>query len=157
VERRRVFQPLHEFGKAFLAAAGISNDSGKYYASLVRFYTFYKLQRMAVAPARMYLLCCIYHRFLQINDNLIEAFIHLVNQYEQEAKLEAEAAVQQALTDPAENLQAAGQVLTLFIDPSIPDDAPFAVVKEKAFSLLKLERFPPVSDYMRNVAFDKTS
>jgi hypothetical protein len=65
--------------------------------------------------------------------------------------------VQQALTDPAENLQAAGQVLTLFIDPSIPDDAPFAVVKEKAFSLLKLERFPPVSDYMRNVAFDKTS
>jgi hypothetical protein len=50
-------------------------DSRKYYASLIKFYTVYKLKRMAGGPARLYLLCFVYYRFRQINDNLIDAFI----------------------------------------------------------------------------------
>jgi hypothetical protein len=49
----------------------------KYYASLVQFYTVYKLQRMAVPTARLYLLCFASYRFRQISDNLIEAFLYL--------------------------------------------------------------------------------
>src|SRR5260370_18048485 len=52
---------------------------------------------MATGIVRLYLLCFAYHRFRQINDNLIEAFIHLLDQYEKDAKLSAEAAAQQAL------------------------------------------------------------
>ena len=70
----------------------------KYYASLVQFYTVYKLQRMAVPTTRLYLLCFAYHRFRQINDNLVEAFIHLVDQYEQQAKLAAEIAAAKAMS-----------------------------------------------------------
>ncbi len=81
--------------------------------------------------------------------------MHLVDQYEKQGKLEAEAAVQRAFADAAENLKAAGHVLSLFVDTSIPSDASFAAVKEKAFSLLEPARFPLVSDYMRNIAFDK--
>jgi len=66
VERRKFFQPLHEFAKSFLVAAGLSNESGKYYAALVKFYTVYKLQRMALATTRLYLLCFAFHRFRQI-------------------------------------------------------------------------------------------
>jgi hypothetical protein len=157
VERRKFFQPLHKFAQAFLATADISNESGKYYASLVKFYTVYKLQRMSPATTRLYLLCFTYHRFRQINDNLIEAFIHWVDPYEKQAQLAADAAMQRALIEASENLQAAGQVLSLFIDAAIPGDAPFAAVKEKAFSLLEPERFPLVSDYLRNITFDKTS
>jgi hypothetical protein len=155
IERRKFFQPLHEFAKSFLAAAGISNESGKYYASLVKFYTIYKLQRMAEATARLYLLCFAYHRFRQINDNLIEAFIHLVDQYESQAKQAAVDAMQRALNDASENLKAAGAVLALFVDNEIPGDASFASVKEKAFALLEPERFPIVSNYMCNIEFDK--
>lgn len=36
VERRKFFQPLHEFAQTFLSLAGISKESGKYYASLVK-------------------------------------------------------------------------------------------------------------------------
>ena len=55
------FQQLFEFGQIFLASAGLSNESVKYYASLVEFYTVYKLQRMAVpTPAA---LCFASHRF----------------------------------------------------------------------------------------------
>jgi len=113
VERRQFFQPLHDFARTFLVEAGLSNESGKYYASLVKFYTVYKLQRMPKGSARLYLLCFAFHRFRQINDNLIEAFIHLVDNYEKQAKLAAEAAMQQALLDAADRLQAAGEVLRL--------------------------------------------
>jgi hypothetical protein len=61
--------------------------------------------------ARLYLLCFAYHRFRQINDNLIEAFIHLLDQYEKDAKLSAQAAAQQAMFAANQNLNAAGKVL----------------------------------------------
>jgi hypothetical protein len=86
IERRKLFQTLHDFAQIFLARAEISMDSRKYYASLVKFYTVYKLRRMSRGPARLYLLCFAYYRFRQINDNLIESFLCPVNQYEQEAK-----------------------------------------------------------------------
>ena len=76
VARRKRFGPLHEFAQTFLATTGLSNESGKYYASLVQFYTVYKLRRMALPTVRLYLLCFAYHRLRQINDNLVEAFIH---------------------------------------------------------------------------------
>ena len=157
VNRRQFFEPLYQFAHTFLEQAGLSNESGKYYASLVKFYTVYKLQRMATSTTRLYLLCFAYHRFRQINDNLIEAFIHLVDQYEGQAKVAAEAAQQQAFIDATENLKAAGEVLNLFIDESIPAQTSFAEVKEKAFSFLEKERFAAVSDYMRNIAFDKVA
>jgi len=157
VGRRKFFQQLYEFGQTFLASAGLSNESVKYYASLVQFYTVYKLQRMAVQTAHLYLLCFAYHRFRQINDNLVEAFIHLVDQYEKQAKLAAEGAATEAITEASTNLKAAGQVLNLFLDQSIADRTPFSKVKQKAFSLLDPERFALVADYMRNIEFDKTA
>lgn len=156
VDRRKVFQPLSAFAETFLAAADISKESARYYASLVPFYSVYKLQRMTPMTARLYLLCFAYYRFRQINDNLIEAFLYWVSHYEEQAKQASEEAFRQALTDATQSLQAAGQVLTLFVDPSIPPDTPFATVKEKAFALLSPEQFPPVSNYMRHIAFDKT-
>jgi len=65
--------------------------------------------------------------------------------------------MQRALIEASENLQAAGQVLSLFIDAAIPGDAPFAAVKEKAFSLLDPSDFRWFPDYLRNITFDKTS
>lgn len=156
VERRQMFQPLHDFAKGFLAQAGISVDSGKYFAALVKYYTVYKLQRMAPETTRLFLLCFAYHRFRQINDNLIEAFIHLIHGYESGAKHAAEEAMHQAMSDASENLEAAGEVLTLFTDTSIPGSTPFDAVKSRAFELLDPAQIPVVSNYLRNVAFDKT-
>ena len=65
--------------------------------------------------------------------------------------------MQQALVDASENLQAAGEVLQLFIDKSIAGDSTFAAVQEKAFALLEPAQFPRVADHLRNVAFDKTA
>ncbi len=90
-------------------------------------------------------------------DHLVDAFIHLVDQYEQQAKLSARDEAQRAQTEAGEDLKAAGHVLNLFIDDSIPDDATFAAVKARAFSLLEAKRFPVVSAYMRSIEFDRTA
>jgi Domain of unknown function (DUF4158) len=52
VDRRKYFQPLHEFAQTFLATTGTSNESGKYYAGLVKFYTAYKLRQFGC-------ICCV--------------------------------------------------------------------------------------------------
>ncbi len=157
VERRKFFEPLYLFSRDFLLTTGLSNESVKYYASLVPFYTVYKLRRMAVATTRLYLLCFAYHRFSQINDNLTDAFIHLVDHYEKKAKLASEEAARRALDEASKHLESAGQVLNLFIDPSIPAEAPFEQVKAKAFTLLEPERFALISAYMRDLEFDKAA
>ena len=157
VERRGFFEPLYLFSRDFLTTTGLSSESVKYYASLVPFYTVYKLCRMAIATTRLYLLCFAYHRFRQINDNLTDAFIHLVDHYEKKAKLASEEAAQRALDEASTHFKSAGQVLNLFIDPSIPAEALFEQVKAKAFALLKPERFELVSAYLRDVEFDKAA
>jgi hypothetical protein len=102
-------------------------------------------------------LCFATYHFRQINDNLIESFIHLVYDYEQQAKVAAEIAAVEAMAEVAGNLQAVGQVLNLFLDPTIPDSTLFSKVRQRAFSLLEAERFGQVSEYMRNIEFDKAA
>jgi hypothetical protein len=104
---------------------------------LVPFYSVYKLRRMAEPTTRLYLLCFAFHRFRQINDNLIEALICLIGQYEKQAKLAADEAMQQAINEAGANLQAAGQVLELFIDNSIPDETPFAAQRRELSSRIR--------------------
>lgn len=157
VARREFFEPLHNFALTFLTSAGLSQESSKYYGSLVKFYTASKLQRMPIPAVQLYLLCFAYQRFRQINDNITEAFIHLVHQYEKQAKAQTEDAMQKAMADAVDGLKAAGQVLGLFIDESISPESPFAEIQEKAFSLLDREQFPIVSAYMKKLAFDKTA
>jgi hypothetical protein len=156
-ERRAFFAPLYAFAQRFLDATGISADSIRYYASLVTFYTVYRLRRMAPGVARLYLLCFTCHRFRQVNDRLIEAFICLVNDYEQTARQAAGEAAQNALTEAGTHLKAAGEVLRLFVDGSIPYNASFASVRQRAFALLAPERIETVAQYMCNVTFDKAS
>lgn len=157
VERRQHFQPLHAFAQRFLASAGLSQESGKYFASLVMYYTVYKLQRMAPPTVRLYLLCFAFYRYRQINDHLIEAFLVRVKEYSDQAKEAADEAMRRAMEEASKSLEAAGQVLQLFVDESIPDDAAFVSVRTKAFRYLGPEQIPLVANYMRNIAFDKMS
>jgi hypothetical protein len=52
----------------------------------------------------------------------------------------AELAAVEAMTEATGNLQAAGQVLNLFLDPTIPDSTPFSKNRQRTFSLLEAER-----------------
>lgn len=61
---------------------------------------------MAVPTARLYLLCFASRRFRKIKDTLIEAFIHLVDQYEQQSQAGSrEIAAAEAIIEASGNLK----------------------------------------------------
>ena len=157
VARRQAFAPLHAFAQGFLKQVNISPESSKYYASMVMFYTVFKLRRMDPLVAQLYLLCFAFHRYRQINDHLVEAFVTRVELYTRQARAASEQAMLETMEKSVQGLHGAGDVLELFVDPNIEDKMRFAAVKDKAYQLLPQDRFAPVADYLRNVAFDKTA
>ena len=157
VARRQAFAPLHAFANMFLKQVNISPESSKYYASMVMFYTVFKLRRMDPLVVQLYLLCFAFHRYRQINDHLVEAFVTRVEIYTRQARAASEQAMLETMEKSVQGLHGAGDVLEMFVDPNIMDKTRFAAVKDKAYKLLPKERFAPVADYLRDIAFDKTA
>lgn len=155
VARRQTFAPLHAFAEKFLKQVDISPESSKYYASMVMYYTVFKLARMPPLIAQLYLVCFAFHRYRQINDRLVEAFIARVDGYTRQARAASEQAMQETMEKSVQGLHGAGDVLEMFVDSSILDKTRFAAVKTKAYQLLPKDRFAPVADYLRDIAFDK--
>jgi TnpA family transposase len=154
VQRRKIFGPLHDFAAGYLKKAGISADSSKFYASLVSYYKTDKLARMPRLEAQLYLLCFAHQRYRQINDHLVEAFLVRVEPYKRQAKAASEEAMKKAIEEGARNLHAAGNVLNLFVDAAVSDDAHFADVRAMAYALLPEDRIQIVANYLRDIAFD---
>lgn len=63
IRRGEHIQHLYQVAKRLLPNLGISNESIKYYASLVTYYSIYKLKRLDTSLVYLYLLCFIYHRY----------------------------------------------------------------------------------------------
>jgi hypothetical protein len=110
---------LYKLAQRLLPHLLISNESIKYYASLVSYYSVYKLKRFKKWTTYVYLLCFVYHRYQRCHDNLILSLIHHVRQYDDEAKAAAKECVYQYRIEANQDLQKAGQVLKLFTDDSI--------------------------------------
>lgn len=83
--RAKELRPLYDFCVQWLLSIEISNESIRYYAALVEYYSVYKLRRFDTPTAYFYLLCYAYHRTHIIHDNLIDALIDNVRHYEEQA------------------------------------------------------------------------
>ena len=158
IHRGEHIRDLYHLADKLLPNLEISNESVKYYASLVNYYSAYKLKRFNAATAYVYLLCFVYHRYQQLHDNLIQCFIHHVRQYREAAKEEAKEQVYQHRCEGNEQLDKAAQVLRLFTDPSIAAQTPFYEVRAKAFSILDGPHIDLVADHITtDVKVDETA
>jgi hypothetical protein len=73
IRRGKQIQGLYDRSKSLLPELKISNESIKYYASLVTYYFVFRLKRFDEWVAFLYLLCFVYHRYQKLHDNL---FLH---------------------------------------------------------------------------------
>ena len=157
IHRQQQIHDLYQLTKTLLPHLLISNESIKYYASLVSYYSVYKLKRLNEWTAYVYLLCFVYHRYQRCHDNLILSLIHHVRQYSDEAKLAAKERVYQYRIEANLDLQKAGQVLKLFTDDSIAEQTPFYQVQAEAFSILERSKLDFIADHITSKAtFDET-
>lgn len=152
--KRRTLKGLYDLAEQFLPKLNISNENINHYASLVGYYTVFRLKRMKREIVYVYLICFIFRRFQKINDNLINTFIYYVSNYVVEAKQVAKEKAYEYKMVGNQHLKEAARVLNLFIDEMIPEEIVFQKVKDIAFGILDKEKFPIVSQYLLKAEFD---
>jgi hypothetical protein len=149
---------LYHLTKRLLPELKISNESIKYYASLVTYYSVFRLKQLSEQMVYVYLLCFVYHRYQRLHDNLIKCLIYKIRGYIDEAKNAAKERVYEHRIESNQDLKKAGQVLKLFTDDSIAEDTPFSRVQTKAFSILERQKLDFIADHIvTNVSFDETA
>lgn len=158
INRGEIILRLYRLAKSFLPELGISNESIKYYASLVAYYSVHRLKQLNEWVVYIYLLCFVYHRYQRHADNLINCLIYKVRGYSDEAKAAAKEKVYKYQIESNQNLQKAGWVLKLFTDDSIRENTPFQDVRIKAFSILERRKLDLVADHMASTTkFDEVA
>jgi TnpA family transposase len=158
IHRGEQIRNLYQLAKKLIPTLKISNESIKYYASLVGYYSVYKLKRFKEWTAYVYLLCFVYHRYQRLHDNLINSMIYHVRRYTDETKGVAKERVYEHRIEANQNLQKAGQVLKLFTDDSIAENTPFQKVQEKAFGIIERQKLGFIADHIATEArFDETA
>jgi TnpA family transposase len=156
-ERATALRPLARVADRLLPHLGISNEGIKYYASLVRYYSIFRLQQLDTHGVYRYLLCFALHRYQRVNDQLLTSFAHKVKQYVDEAKaVGKEQAAAQRLADQ-HDLPKAGAVLKLFTaEQAAAPTTPFGIVQAQAFTILDRSRLDRVADHLAHATrFDE--
>jgi hypothetical protein len=116
VQRGEQTRELYQLSQKLLPHLRISNENIRYYASLVDYYSVYKLRRMSESVVYVYLLCFIQHRYQKLHDNLIQSLLHHVRKHGDDARDAAKELVYSFRVPANADLPKAGQVLRLFTD-----------------------------------------
>lgn len=158
MDRGKQIQALYLLAQKLLPELGISNESIKYYASLVDYYSVYKLKRLNEWIVYVYLLCFVYHRYQRMHDNLINTFIYRVRSYMDEAKLIAKERVYEWHLESNQNMKKVGEVLKIFTDDHIPANTLFQEIQDRAFAILERQKLAVIADQiLANTKFDETA
>ena len=137
IQRGQQMSSLYDMAHRLLPQLSISNESIKYYASLIQYYSAYQMSQRDFSLIGVYLLCFVYHRYQQVQDHLIIAFLHHVKGYQVTCRLAAQQMVYEQTITYTKNLQKAGQVLHLLMDTrDMPDENTVAQLREKAYRII---------------------
>ncbi len=158
IQRGEQIYALYNLAQKLLPELHISNESIKYYASLVAYYSVFRLKQLDEQTVHIYLLCFVYHRYQRLCDNLLVSLIHHVRRYADGAKEAAKDRVYDHHVERNENLQKAGQVLKLFTTADTAEQMPFREVQAKAFAILERQKLDFIADHItKNARFDETA
>jgi len=157
-ERGQQIRDLYQVSVRIIPLLTISNESIKYYASLISYYTVSRLKQRDENLARIYLLCYLHFRYQKLYDNLINALIYNVRQYGDTAKTAAKERVYAVRLEYNSQIKKAGQVLKLFTDESLAQETTFAEAQQKAFQILSRQQLTDVADSLiGKLTFDETA
>jgi TnpA family transposase len=157
IQRGEQLYSFYTIAEKLLPEMEISNESVKYYAALVSYYSVARLKQLNKWTAYIYIICFAHHRYQQHSDNLINCLIAKVRHYSDEAKSVAKERLYECHLEINENFQKAGQVLKVLTDESIEANTPFKTVQSNIFEILPRPKLIVVADRMAKiVSFDET-
>ncbi|MGI9289532.1 MAG: DUF4158 domain-containing protein, partial [Pseudomonadales bacterium] len=154
LDNHHTIQGMYDELKAVVARLKLSAGNLDYYSSLVDYYTVSKLRRFDETKAFLYLVCYLTVRYRQIHDNLAVAFRHLVRKQYESAKANAKERVMAELAIIQDNIKAAGQALSLYVEATLPNELSFGQVRKQAFQLISPHAIQLVSTHIDQSGFD---
>lgn len=158
IERRDSILQLFRLANEVLPKLKISNESIKYYSSLVIYYSVFRLKRLNKWIVFIYLLCFIYNRYQKVNDNLINSFIYKVRQYSDTAKFSSKEKIYEYLIESNKDMKKAGEILNLLLDDKIDVNTPFKDIKSMVFEILGKEKLKKIATKIAlNKDFDEAN
>ncbi len=138
---------LYQYSVKLLPKLKISRGNIKQYASLVNYYSLYKLRRMPKNKAYLYLMCYVNYRHEVITDNLIQAFMYKVDQFLKDAKeFSNEQIIQERKSLDLDNTKM-GTLIGYYIDESL-FDSKFKEVAEEAYKVMSKEMINKVKHHL---------
>lgn len=156
IARGEQLREIHDLAKRLLPLLKISNEGIKYYASLVTYYSAFRLQQLDERLAYVYLLCFAHYRYQRFQDNLITYFIYQVHHYVDDARHDAQQKLAEYQLARNRTWQQVAKVLGLFTDETIPAETPFGKVQSQAFQLLTRDQIDQlVAEIENNTQLDE--
>jgi hypothetical protein len=152
IRRGSEMKGSYELAQRILPLLKISNESVKYYASLMEYYSVYRLKNFDLNTVHLYGLCFIYHRYQRHFDNLLASFIFHTRKFNDAAKNTAKERVYLHRLENNKNLSKAAQILQLFVDDNIDPNAPFKEVQQQVFTILARDKIESITDYIGSKA-----
>ena len=139
VEREKftLLKPLYAIAKVIIPILSVSQQNLHYYASLAIYYNVYDLRKKLLPElTQLYLLCYVWQRYQQLNDNFIEAFCYLLNQLNQDTKATAKEEFSKYVREQQKEYVVMRQLAQLYVDDKISDQTAFGEVRKKAFTIV---------------------
>lgn len=136
-EKLALLKPLYHIAKNIIPKFNISQQNLHYYSSLAIYYNAYELRKKLLPElTHLYLLCYIFQRCQQFNDNFIEAFSFLLNQLNKETKETGkEEFLKYSSLLQNENV-VMKKLAGFYVDDKISDEVAFGNVRKKAFKIM---------------------
>lgn len=142
-ERKKflLIKPLYQLAKLLLPILNLSQQNVHYYASLVDYYDVYELRKkLKSEQTYLYLLCYLSLRYLQLNDNLMDAFCLNLKQFEAELKEKTKDAYTDYVLSKQIDSFVIRKFARLFINQDLHDQLSFGDVRKKAFETIISEK-----------------
>ena len=148
-----ILDQLYLIAQRVLPQLAISKQNLRYYDSLIHYYTIYDLRRLQPEQTCLYLLCYVFQRYQQLNDNLVYAFKFHTRKLSEETKEKAQQKHTKQQAAEKRKFHLAGQLLLLYVVEDLFDNkAVFGDVREHAFSVLSKEEIRLIAESMMGQA-----
>lgn len=147
LERKKynILKPLYDIIKVILPHLDISQQNIAHYASLAHHYTIYDLDRFNDEQTYLYLLCYVFKRYQQVNDNLVDAFNFNVKKLENEIK---EKTGMPLAEDKEKVDQQVGRLLLIYVDDNLSDALTLGDTRKQAFEILSKDTIRTIGEKM---------
>lgn len=148
LSRGERLRPLFSLAQRVIRKTQLTPESVRFYASLVDYYTVYKLKRMVESSSQLYLLCFIHDRYRRLNDHLLNAHCALIRRYGEDVKEATREAILEQRQQVSGDMGRGIEILQMFLDTDLDDAVPFGNVRQMAFKKLPKTRLAQLCDHL---------